>query len=614
MKAIRVFSEILCITGWSVAFLFFTLYYRFAFNYRIEVNDHYFLVFSIPFLLLVVLLNAFNNPRIISVKKILWSLLVITICLLLLLSKYYSFGNEYFVVLVSVFFINTAVGFIQNKKIIYTIPTILTVVWLFELYIGIQQWLHAKSYDDNIALAIKGTLENSGVYACYLAIHLPLLNFAKENLIGKPCKLYTIPIQLLSCLALLLSAFLIYQTESRTAYITLFIILAGWVFLKYKVEIIQKTMQLSKIVLTLSLTGILALTASGAYYLFSIKKMSLMGRLMKTEIAIQHITDQFWLGTGIGRFTWYYPQWQAQYFKETPAPPKDYFLSSSESYIIFNEYLQWLETTGIAGAIITIFLLTRFFKAKAESHKSLLNTLKYTALAIMACGFTSYPLHINSLLLLLSFCFVSVFNLSTFLPIAHPAKKGGKNFEKFRTAHVLQHFFLTVSVILMGILEFKGITEFEAVKLWERARDRYLMQGYTEKYYTGLYNRLKNNGKFLVDYGNKRTQNITDHNAITILIQSQQLFISRESMEAITLAYSKKNNCPKAIEYEQWICYFLPNKFNPKFELLKLYEITKDTINIKRVANTIATMPVKIPSLKVDRIGQEAFNILKELQ
>ncbi|MFT3902996.1 MAG: O-antigen ligase family protein [Niabella sp.] len=555
-----------------------------------------------------------------SLKKILWVSMVIISCLLLF-SKYYSFGNEYFFVLVSVLFINVALGFISNKRFLYAIPVIIMAVWFIQLYIGMQQWLDAKNYGDVIALVVNGTLQNSGVYACYLVVHLPFLGIfsslfskerRKENIWSHPI-LYWVGIFLLPFL-FILCCFLVYQTQSRTAYIALPVTITGWLFLKKRTWLLYKIKQQPRIIFFVGVGVILIIAAVVLNHLFEMKKMSAMGRLMRTEIALQHIADQFWLGTGIGRFSWYYPQWQVQYFKETPDPPKDYFLSADESYIIFNEYLQWFETVGIVGAGITFFLLICFFKAKSENHRPLLNTLKLIVVVIMICGFTTYPLHINTFLLLLAFCFVAVLKLSDSIPSIPLLKRKKTSLIKNRATCALRRAFLALGILLWGLSGYKGITELIAAQQWQQMRDGYIPQIHIEERYAEWYIKLKDNGKFLTEYSIALTRNANNQLATKILTEAQLLFISRVSIEATAAAYSKQKDYLKAIDCWLWVCYYLPNKFVPKYELLKLYQSTNDIVNIKRVASTIITMPVKIPSVEVNKIKQEASNILKELR
>lgn len=56
---------------------------------------------------------------------------------------------------------------------------------------------------------------------------------------------------------------------------------------------------------------------------------------------------------------------------------------------------------------------------------------------------------------------------------------------------------------------------------------------------------------------------------------------------------------------------FLPNRFLPKYNLLELYVLQKDTPNVQQTGKRILQMPVKIPSYKVSQIKQNTQKILK---
>jgi tetratricopeptide (TPR) repeat protein len=622
MKYIQIFSNIISVAGWCAAYLFFLFKYRFAFNYEVDINDHYYLIFAVPLLLLMILLNLFIGPNSPSLQKILWLSVVFALSFLLLLSKFYSFGNEYFVVLAAVFFINSCLAIISDKKLIYVVLIIVTLMYFFELYIGLQQYFEVLAYETNTALLIKGTLENSGVFACYLVVHLPLLNLA-NMLLPRATGLNRI----LNCAciivlfaAFVLTCFLIYQTQSRTAYIALFVTITSGLFFRYGSTLKDVVKRTSKIRLAAIVSVALVIISFAGYYLFAMKKMSAVGRVMKTEIALQHFADNFWLGTGIGRFTWYYPQWQAQYFKETSNPPKDYFLSAGESYILFNEWLQWFKTVGLLGTLITIIALFFFFKAKSETNKNVLVATKRMVIAIMACGLTSYPLHANALLLLFGLCFVIVFRFSS-----ASSSVESKNALQKKVTSLSLHFgntpiffvrcIIGFAIVLLGITSYKGFVTFKAAMLWQQIRDSYTISVNKPEKYEALYECLRADGKFLTDYGTVLTQDITNADkTIAVLKKAKQYFISRPTIEAMAKAYQQAGNYPKAIEQWQWVSNFLPNKFAPRHELLKLYQTTRDPANLRLIANTILKMPVKIPSAEVSRIKREAEESIKSVQ
>jgi hypothetical protein len=315
---------------------------------------------------------------------------------------------------------------------------------------------------------------------------------------------------------------------------------------------------------------------------------------------MDHIADHFWMGTGLGRFTWYYPQWQAQYFIDHSKVPKDYFLSAGESYIIFNEYVQLFKEVGFIGCIVFILLLLHFFTSRSTTHKYLLFTAKLTVIAILACGFTSYPFHLNVFLLLLAFCFAVVFSLrenSSQLGRTVPIKN-----------RLLNGALAGGVVMLLGFTGYKGIDAYSVVRRWEIIRNDNLLRPVEAKGQCApLYYVLRTDGKFLTEYGEWLAQDSANGSkAIAVLEEAKLFFLTRQTMETTARAYVAMGNYPAAIDNMKWLGHFLPNKFTPKYELLKLYQQQKDTANVKKTALEILDMHVKIPSAEVDRIKSEA--------
>ena len=121
-----------------------------------------------------------------------------------------------------------------------------------------------------------------------------------------------------------------------------------------------------------------------------------------------------------------------------------------------------------------------------------------------------------------------------------------------------------------------------------------------------LNSALRGDGKYLTEYGRRQLESGDPEKAVETLEKASQYFISRKTMEALAIAYERVGNYRAAIETRRWLCDFLPNKFAPRYELMKLYKKTGDTASEKKVANIILTIPVKIPSAEVDKIKDEA--------
>ncbi|OQP60501.1 hypothetical protein A3860_33075 [Niastella vici] len=585
------------------ACLFFIFYYRFSFNYETEIRHQYNLVFFMPITAVIYLLQT-GWKKTFSIKQIAALLIIIVVCILLLSSTYFSFGNEHFFICCSVYLLCSPFLFFRKTISFHIILLFLLLVFLYELGAGFNQLFQADDADNgDRSLLLTGSLQNSGIYGCYLVTQLPFAFYV--FLQWKPLnnkEISALPVGLRVTAFLLIfatSLFMIYKTQSRTAYIASFVTTAAWVLFNYGAFIKQRILVLHKAWLTALFFVVLSFIGFAGYFLFGMKKMSAVGRMMKLQITLNHITDHFWLGTGLGRFTWYYPQWQAQYFKDHSQVPTDYFLSAGESYIIFNEYVQLLKEVGLIGFIVFAALLLYFFTSKSAENRKLMFTAKLTTTAVLACGFTSYPFHVNVFLLLLVFCFVLVFSLRE-----NPFILKSSFFIHNRRLAAA----VTGCVFLLTVLAgYQGMKAYTAIGKWNDIQNNYVLPAEAKPQLSPVYNVLNSDGKFLTEYGEWLAQNNGNgENTIAVLEEAKKFFITKQTVEATAQAYAAMRNYPRAIENMEWLSNYLPNRFTPMHELLKLYQLHNDKDNLQKAALKILNMPVKFPSAEVDQIKNEA--------
>jgi len=521
-----------------------------------------------------------------------WGVIIVTLLLLVpLVSDKYGFGNEYWTDILAVFILFACLLF-APPRILVALPYMLVLMLVWQLWLAFEQ-MDGLSFDAD-ALTLQGSLQNSGVFSCYLVIHLPLLYYlafdqsvSGSGLLRKVVKWLKI---ICFIMVVVFIAFIIYRSQSRSAIIGVVAailsqcLFTSWSILKTWLQRIPKWAIFTSI-------GILILAAScAARYLFVLKKASAFGRAMKWEIACRHIGDHFFTGTGIGQFSWYYPQWQAQYFAANPDPSEAYYLSAGESYIIFNEYLQLFETIGLIGFAGFVLLLCWFFKASSVQYARLLLAMKATMVVLLATGLTTYAFHVNVFLVLLAICF-AITAVITHKPMS-----------------IMRGVMLPIlMLILSAYTTFTIYQKWNAAESWNRVRESGVVVA------RELNNVLRGDGKYLTEYGQRQLESGDPKEAVKTLEKARQYFISRNNMEALAIACERVGNYKAAIETWQWLCDFLPNRFAPRYELLKLYKKTGDTTGVKKVARIILTMPVKIPSAEVDRIKEEAYKmVLKE--
>lgn len=568
-----------------VFYIYVAFFYRFAFNYETEINGQYFAAFiAISGLTIIWVLNIFrkdgNNLPYYG---------VIIVALLLLIPVFweeYGFGNEYWADVLSVFILFACLIFVP-ARIIAALPYFLVAILLWQLWLAFDQ-MDGFSFDA-APLTLQGSLQNSGVFCCYLVIHLPLLYYitfdqpvSGSGLLHNVIKWLKIICYLMM---LVFIAFIIYRSQSRSAIIgVVAAISCQCLFTRW--ETLKTWLQRMPEWAIFTSIGFLIIAISyAARYLFFLKKASAFGRAMKWEIAGSHIGDHFFTGTGIGRFSWYYPQWQAQYFAANSDASGAYYLSAGESYIIFNEYLQLFETIGLVGFAGFMLLLYWFFKARSVQYARLLSAIKITVVVLLATGLTTYSFHVNVFLVLLAICFA----ITAVISHKRQPAAGG----------------VAIRILLFMFLAYAATTiyqQWKAAESWNKVKAGHAIVA-------GLNTVLRRDGKYLTEYGQRQLENGHPKEAVEALEIARKYFLSRNTIEALATAYERAGNYRKAIETWRWLCDFLPNKFTPRHELLKLCKRARDTASAKKVARIILTMPVKIPSYEVDRIKEEAKEI-----
>ncbi len=579
---------------------YFAFVYPFSFNYEIEINNQYYLVWIWPVASAMIMLHAIAHRGRLSVKQGLLLLCLLPTACLVLFSKYYHWGNEHFTVTVSVMIVAGALLTTPWTRLIHGILILVCLLFFYQLYLGYMQYLHAVEYTDDVSLEIKGSFQNSGVMAMYLATQLPFLFFAiveaREKCIPGLLKSNR-PRLIVFALMLAATLFLIYKTQSRTAYIACAVVVAGWILLQYG-DMLKKSLRaMPRPTLLFIITVLLAMVSGGSYYLFTMKRASALGRMMKLQISGQHLSDHFFTGIGLGRFSWFYPQWQAHYFAMNPHPPRSFFLSAGESYIIFNEPLQLLKEIGLIGFVFFIIAVIYFFSLRTYRDKKFLAALKLTVAAILACSFTSYPLHVNYLLWLFFFCFFAAAAIGRSPAFSFVRSGLGMLFKRW-----MQGSITGITLLLLIIAAVHGVSTFNAFRRWEQLQNAFKPAHETVSAYLQLKKKMSGDGKFLTAYGSALAEAGNYHEATATLEEARTYFISRQTVDLLAKTYAADGQITKALVVQEWLCDFLPNKFVLKRDLLQLYQAAGDSVHAKRVAHTILAMPVKIPSAEVVQI------------
>jgi tetratricopeptide (TPR) repeat protein len=616
----------LCLFFLLTVLFYFVYRYPLAFNFETDNNGQYYVAFFAIFLF-TLYWAILSSGQTFTKGDYLNCFIVIIFFSTLIWSEYFSISNEYYVTIM-VIFITYYIFRLKSSLVFSVVIYFLAAIFIWQSCISVSQF---NGFTSEInPLSIKGTLRNSGIFSCYLVAQLPFLfyllfqknhfidnrdkniasinDYEIENITQTPGRVrlgkLMIAVKRIAFFCIVLfTVFIIYKTKSRTAFLSIIITLLTvlWFYFhantsKSKISLHLSRGKKSQIIISISVILILCM----ALYLFQIKKLSALGRVLKWEITMEHIGDHFWLGEGLGRFTWRYPQWQATYFELHTLPKQEYLLSAGESYILFNEYLQLFKSVGLLGFVLFLVCLYYFFKSKSSKYKNSLNATKATVIAILSCGFTSYPLHVTSFLFLLAFCFAYAANV----------RDNSLSFERPLYLSRIKKSCFFISLLVLScyatIISLKGAI---AKYKWDMLRENTsITRAEAKNNFLALYSVLKHDGKFLTEYGEYLSLSSADcGDAVKVFEKAKIYFLSRKTVESTAYAYWQIKNYSKAEENFKWLSNFLPNHFGPKYELFKIYLEIGDYQKAKQTADIILKMPVKIPSETVEQIKKEVY-------
>lgn len=584
-------------------FGYFLLVYPFAFNFELYMHGHYFGVVIAGIAVLAYgLFSLFDSGSGARVARgahgtpDLTGLLILIFFAVGYLCFPSSRGNEY---LVNASIAGVCLALLRSMSLnaLRVLLVFVAAGGLIELALAL---LTTQKGFSGEPLSITGSLHNSGVLAVFLVIQLPLLWYAIDLLSRKWMARHSRWFRIvLFCPVLLLVLAICIYSKARMAIATAGVlsVLVAWRYLKK--DILQLPVYIRIVSAMLTLCVVLLC----GYYFYHLKEGSSIGRLLILDVSLRHLPDHFWLGTGLGRFSWYYPQWQAGYFLAHPRPESPFFLSAGESYVVFNEFLQLFETFGLLGSLLILLSFTWLFRAISVRNKKLLSTCKATVIATLSCCCFHYPLHQNAVLLILAICFSIVAAIrenDPFLPTLGVLKK----WVRLSGALVVA---LAVAVLLTGYHQYAAMEKWQLIRDDDRAQRDTL-----KKEILSCYNDLYFDGKFLAEYSAFLARDPADlPNAIAMAEASRQRFISWTSIEDLAYYYLQQKDYARAIRTFEWLSEYVPNRFRPRWELLELYKRTQHPDSAIRTASFILTMPVKISSDEVSEIKKEAESLIK---
>lgn len=436
---------------------------------------------------------------------------------------------------------------------------------------------------------------NTGLNANFFA---PLIPFAMGIFVGASNCRYTLLIRISSILVITLCIYVILQSNARLAYVS---ILCGAMFTSYHVLLNEKQRRITFTKKFWVYAILLFLILS--YYLYQINPHSVNGRFLIYRVSLNIFFDHPFLGIGLGGFASTYNNYQAAFFHSNNLPIEIQLLAS-DTFQPFNEFLRILIEIGLLGVGLLGMFFFKIIKLKPKSTR--FSNVQYGALgalcSIVITCLLSYPLSISSIII----------NVLFFLAILTSSKEASVITIRLKNTPEKIVYLLPVVIVVVLLLnkEYKVVNSY---RNWEKAalyslEDRSVL---ADKLYKAEFRFLKNNGEFLFNYGSELVILGQNKKGIEYLEAAKNKAPSTALYQYLGDGYQNEGRYNEAKLSYQNASDIAPSRFLPKYKLLKLYLLSKDTTSAQKIAKEIINYPVKIPSEAVAEIKNFSRSIIK---
>ena len=491
-----------------------------------------------------------------------------------------------------------------NEKLHKWLLNIILVVSLTETLLGLLQ-LYGFANSHHSLYNITGTLFNPGPYSGFVAAIVPL---ALSHSLDKTLHRWE---RRLGMSTLFFALFALPATMSRAAWLAAFVgcmyvLWNQFRFSDFRVQVYLQRVnkfdsifkfvarRVSNVVIRIILiifTGFFFVSLLAGIYLM--KKDSADGRRVIWSASMTAYKERPLFGFGYGRFTAMYGDAQAEYFLSGKGNEVQVILADSPDYA-FNEYVKIAVELGIVG--LALFLLTVGFSL--FTPQSSFFAPRSSLLTLLVFAAFSYPFSV----LPLSILFVFMLALSA------------QSSEKLS-------FTLPVWLRVVGITVCCGITTFGAYQIlskysayqeWNQLQITKHENTCNEavQKYKALYSRLRQEKKFLFEYGQclSKTGKYIESNSIF----EEYFHHGSDPMVYNCMGnnYKKMGEFYKAENMYVRALQIVPNRHYPLYLLMNLYKDSGQTQKAKDMAVDLLRKPVKISSTAIREMREEARKII----
>jgi O-antigen ligase len=473
---------------------------------------------------------------------------------------------------------------------------------LWEAVVGLRQ---AQGFDlsGHSLFLVTGTFFNPGPYGGCLAVMMSLaLSYIARSgfMLRRQINKRSLPqvIMFWLCSAVFALSFVIFfAVMSRAAFVALTVCAAIIIFRKreWHDRIAACLTGRRKRIAAVAVVVAVAAVSVGVY---GAKRGSADGRRLIWRVSTGIIAEHPLAGTGYGSFGGEYADAQASYFQQRPDSPLKAVAGSPEYG--FNEYLLLGAETGVVGlALFVALMLTAACRMWRTGNRFL-----YGLVAMAVFAFFSYP-----------FSILPLQTLTILFLASGAANKTKQTVRPDATGKLVSVSCCAIALLVCLMLCRVYRDKVDACRQWQRLRNLHGTQYYGDdavKEYAALYPMLKDNPRFLFDYGQSLAKTVQYGTSNIVMTEGTRLSSDPMFHNIIGNNHMAVGRYDLAEEAYRRAYAILPNRLYPLYKLMNLYRQTGRRECAEKVAVEIIGFTPKIESSATNDMKREAEKLLRD--
>jgi len=385
----------------------------------------------------------------------------------------------------------------------------------------------------------------------------------------------------------------------------------------WRKPILTRVRSLGTGAITIIAAGIIILSLSSAFALYSLKKESVEGRLLVWRVTATLIGEKPLTGHGAGSFTRDYMQAQADWFSSGRGTQSEIDRAGSPNYV-FNELLElWLEKGLIAVVVSLLGIYCLLYPRLTRSGNPPPSSYSVKGFGEQLNGATITGLK-GALIATITFSIFSYpFSLSPFVLqiVAATALLAAFSQQVFILRTPVKRIIVVPLALLMLLLPFIFYSQrkdyYAALKEWREAHRLYSMKAYDAsvlKYEKALAS-LNDDGLFLQMYGKALSQAGDYRRSNEVLDNAGKYFSSQ--IISLTLGDNHRalGNVRKAEVAYMNAQNMIPGMLYPRYQLFMLFSETGQKDRASEVADDIISMDIRIESTATRQMLEEVKRV-----